>query len=276
MQLIDAYRLAALRGAQQFLADHADRLARVAQTGACRRLYSILADLSMLVTEQAAATLQMRGATRRLHALRRRLMEDHLAPISSIARADLTRAPELAPFRLPRGTPSVERLAGIAHGMARAAAPHAAIFIEAGLPHDFLDRLDAAADAIIEARSARDACRNRVRAATAGIRFRLAEGRRIISVLDTFVRSESRDDDELRAAWLSVRAVPALPGRRRSRDLPFDEPSSQVVTARATLIAAPSPGGSFQLSRATLLLPSVMSEDQTRLSAGGTTAPAGD
>lgn len=258
MQLTDAYRLTALRHARQFLADHADRLAPVTQTGAARRLDAVLADLSALVNEQAAATIQARVATQRLHALRRRLIEDHLAPITSIAHVDLAGTPELAPFRLPRRTTPVERLAGMAHGMAEAAAPHAAIFIAAGLPPDFIDRLGAAVDALVEARTDRDSCRNRVRGATAGISSRLAEGRRIIGVLHTFVRSAVRDDEELLVGWLSVRAVPDLPGRRRRRAVPADATLPTVLSAPATSFEGPNRVEAFQRHREVRLLPSPM------------------
>lgn len=270
MQLTDAYRLTTLRHAHQFLVDHADQLPGVAETGACRRLDAVVADLCTIVAEQATATLQARGATQRLHVLWRRLFEDHLAPITSIARAELAGTPELASFRLPPRSTPVERLAGVAHGMAQAAAPHARVFVAAGLPHDFLDRLRAAADALVEARQERDMFRAQLRGKTIGIRLRLAEGRRIINVLDTFVRSLTRDHPGLHAAWLAVRAVPGLPGRRRSRTTSPDVSALREPFASVTLITDQSDAQRVPPARETLLLPSPMNDAETARSLDGT------
>jgi hypothetical protein len=217
MKSIQADRLASLRAAQQFLAGHVERLPQVAESGARRRLDAIMADLGEFVADQAGSTIEAQGATRRLHAMRRVLVQDHMAPIASIARAELGSTPELVAFRLPRGTPSVPKLAAAAKGMAEAATPHAAVFVQAGLPHDFIARLAAAADAVIEAETRREQCRGRVSGATTGIGHRLAAGRRVVDVLDNFVRTATRDDPGLLADWRSVRAVRARTGRPSRR-----------------------------------------------------------
>ena len=76
---------------------------------------------------------------------------DHMAPIASIARAELGITPELVSLPLPRGTPSVEKLAAAAGGTAQKANPHVAVFIRAGAPHDFIKRLTAASAAVVDA-----------------------------------------------------------------------------------------------------------------------------
>jgi hypothetical protein len=270
MRLTQAYRLTALRHAHQFLADHAEQLPEVVQTGACRRLDAIVADLLSLVAEQSAAVLQGRGATQHMYEVRRRLIEDHLAPIVTIARAELAGTPALAPFRLPPRSTPVERLAGVAHGLAQAAAPHAPVFIAAGLPTNFLDRVRGAADALVEARQERDLFRAQLRGATVGIDRCLAEGRRIICVLGTFVRSATRANDGLHAAWLAVRAVPALPGRRRSRTTSPDVSALREPFASVTLITEQSDAQRVPPARETLLLPSPMNDAETARSLDGT------
>jgi hypothetical protein len=217
MKSIQGNRLASLRAAQQFVAEHAERLPQVADTGARHRLDEIVSELDGLVADQAGNTLLARGSTRKLHAARRELIRDHMAPIASIARAELASTPELVSLRLPRGTPSVEKLAAAAEGMACEAARHAAVFIQAGLPHDFIKRLTAAAAAVVDAATERTRRRGRVSGATEGLKVRLAAGRRVVDVLDTFVRTATHEDPALLTQWRSVRAVHAPAGRSSRR-----------------------------------------------------------
>lgn len=273
MQLNDGYRLAALRNVQQFLADHADELSRVAQSGASRRLDSLLDELSCLVTEQAAATLLARAATRRLHILRRRLFEEHLTPITRIARAELADHPEMIAFRMPRPSVPVVLLATNALGMARVAAPHAAIFVEAGLPDDFLDRLKEAVDDLVEANLTRASWRGRVRGATVGITTRLADGRRTVGMLDSFVRLATRDHQQLRAAWLTVRTIGAVPGRRRLGSGAPDGTPVRLLTASATPAIEGVEGDALLQAGKPLLLSGPSSQAEMRDSAGSAPSP---
>jgi hypothetical protein len=217
MKSTQADRLFSLRGAQQFLAQNVERLPQAAESGARHRLDQIVMELGEFVADQAGSTFEAQGATRRLHAMRLVLIQDHMAPIVSIARVELGSTPEMVGFRLPRGTPSVPKLAAAAMGMADAAVPHAAVFVQAGLPHDFIARLIAAADAVVEAKTRREQCRGRVSGATTGIGDRLSAGRRVVDVLHTFVRTATRDEPGLLADWRSVRAVRARTGRPSRR-----------------------------------------------------------
>lgn len=272
MQLSEGYRLNVLRNAQQFLLDHADQLPQVRQTGASRRLDSILEELSACVTEQAAATLLARAETRRLHHLRRRLFEDHLTPITRIARAELADHPEMIAFRMPRGSTPVELLVAAARGVARVARPHAAVFIAAGLAEDFVARLEEAIDELLEALLTRASWRGRVRGATAGINSQLAAGRRMIAILDSFVRRASRDQRELRAAWQAASTIAAVPGRRRLSSSAPDDSPKRLLTASATPAIEGSVGEGLLQHKTALLLTASSSHSEAVDSAGG--APA--
>jgi hypothetical protein len=234
MQTIQGRTLISLRAAQDFLAKNADGLAGVADSGAKRRLDEILAELTAHATDQVAGTLQARSATRKQYALRRALIRYHIAPIVRIARVELAHTPELEPFRMPRGTPSVEKLAAVAHGIAAAAAPHAAPFISAGLPDDFVDQLTAAADALVDSVKERAVHRGSVRGATTGIRNSLVVGRMIVAVLDSFVYRAAAADEALLAGWNSVRHVERVAGRpaRRTLDARAKRPGSETPALR--------------------------------------------
>ena len=137
MRLTHAYRLTTLRHAHQFLVDHAEQLPEVVETGACRRLDAIVADLLPIVAEQSAAILQGRGATQRC------MWSDAASSKTTSPRSSLSRAPSSQGHRrwhrfasLPEARPSNASPA-LRTALAQAAAPHAPVFIAAGLPHEF-------------------------------------------------------------------------------------------------------------------------------------------
>jgi hypothetical protein len=213
MQTTQGQALQSLRAVDLFLGDHADRLPQVAGTGARRWLHELLQQLLTFETDQAAGTIQARGATQDIYRLRRVLVEDHMAPIVRLARLELANTPAVEPFRMPRGTPSVGRLGSDALGLARAAEPYAERFIAAGLPPDFVARLTRAADDLASAVTERARRRGDVHGATRGIRELLVTGRRLVYLLDAFVRSAARGDDALLTAWGSVSRVNRVGGR---------------------------------------------------------------
>jgi hypothetical protein len=114
---------------------------------------------------------------RRKQTLRQAQLRDHLAKIARIAKADLPSVPELQPLRMPKGKPTVEKLAAAATGMADTAKPHADVFIAAGLPTDFIAQLVAATDAMTSAISERTSNRGRRSGATVGLKQKLSAGR---------------------------------------------------------------------------------------------------
>jgi hypothetical protein len=241
MQTIQGRTLTSLRDAREFLSEHSDRLAGVAGSGATRRLDEILDDLAAQTTEQVSGALQAQGATRTQYALRHALIRYHIAPIVRIARIELAHTPEVEPFRMPRGTPPVPKLAAAAHGIAAAAAPHAALFISAGLPDDFIDQLTAAADALVDSVMERARHRGSVRGATTGIRKSLVVGRMLVAVLDSFVRRAAANDQALLASWDSARQVHRLGGRPARRTLQAGAELPELSAPAARLLPAGAP-----------------------------------
>jgi hypothetical protein len=149
MQTTQGNMLQSLRTVQAFLEENAPRLTDVVSTGARHRLDAAIAELSVHVSDQTGSALASQGATLKQHTLRRALLRDHMVPISRVARSDLPQTPEIEPLKMPRGRPTAEKLSAAAFGMAKAATPFAGVFIAAGLPADFVARLDAAADALV-------------------------------------------------------------------------------------------------------------------------------
>jgi hypothetical protein len=167
-----------------------------------------------------------------------------MAKIARIAAADLPNVPELQPLRMPRGKPTVEKLAALAAGMAKTAEPHTEVFIAAGLPNDFIDQLKAATDAMTNAISERTSSRGRRSGATVGLTQKLSAGRKIVHVLDAFVKSALKDDPVLVRNWNLVKRVPRPTGRAASATPPTPATPGQASpspTPAPSPVPAPTP-----------------------------------
>lgn len=211
MQTRQGSMLQSLRNVEAFLDQHADVLADVVKSGTRQKLADAIAALSTHVAGQAGSRLASKGATRKHYALRRALIRDHMAPVARIAAADLPRTPELAPLRMPPQNLPAEKLAAAAYGMADAAKPFIEVFTAAGLPADFLEQLVAAADAMTASLDERAQNRSAQRGATTGLKASLSAGRRIVHVLDAFVRTALKDDPALLSAWNGAKRVRVIP-----------------------------------------------------------------
>ena len=232
MQTRQGNMLQSLQSVQAFLEENAGRLAGVVNTGARQKLADAIQALAEHATDQTGSHLASQGATKKQLSLRQALLRDHMQPIARVAKADLPPTPEIEPLRMPRGKPTPQRLAAAAYGMGKAAEPFAAQFTGAGLPPDFIPRLLAAADAMLASGEERLQSRGKRSGATRGLTARLTAGRKIVHVLDAFVKSALNEDPALLANWNVVKRVrrigarsataptPALPGAPATQSTP--------------------------------------------------------
>jgi hypothetical protein len=130
MPITHANMLQSLRTVRAFLDENAAKRPDVVKTGARQCLDDASLELSEHATDQTGSALASQGATPRQRTLRSALLRDHMAPISRIVRSDFPQTPEVEPLRMPRGTPTIERLAGAAFGMGNAAAPFTNVFVD--------------------------------------------------------------------------------------------------------------------------------------------------
>lgn len=203
-----------LRSVQDFIESNTNRLGQIRETGAYHRLVSMVHELDTHAANQTGKHIQAAGLTQRHRVLRRALMRDHMIPIARIARAEMLSRPEIGALRMPRGNPTAEQLATHALGMAEAAEPLADVFIDFGRPKDFLARFRAAVTAMLDALDDRTLAKGAQVAATMGLRVSLSAARRVVHVIDAYVRSELVDDAPLLDAWKTVSRVRRLPGGR--------------------------------------------------------------
>jgi hypothetical protein len=213
MRTVQGNVLQSLLNVEAFLDEHAERLPDVVKSGAKQRLVDAIALLEGHANQQVGSMLASQGATKRQEVLRTALLRDHMAKIASIAHAEFPKTPEFEPLRMPRLRMSPQKLRAAASGMAQTAAPQAAVFVAAGLPADFIDQLNAAADAMIASLGERSQSRGKRTGATSGLKEKLSAGRKIVRVLDTFVKSALKDDPSLLANWKVVKRVQRVTGR---------------------------------------------------------------
>lgn len=232
MRSTEANQLEALRNIPAFLDEHRDRVPGVAACGMRHRLDEALERLARHADDQASSAAGSLNCTQRYLALRRELVGTHLLPIALIARTTEPPLSELAQLQPPRGKPTALQLASAAHAMAEATTPYSETFIAAGMPADFVDQLRRASDAMMAELGARTQERARHRVATEALRAGLASARRMVNVLDAFVRAECGQDDGLLAGWTS-----AIHVRRSARRA---ETPQVAAPAPLALIAAAS------------------------------------
>lgn len=197
-----------LRAASVFIDTNAEQLAGVVDSGARKRLAEAIASLSAHAVDQNGNQLKAQGLTERQRALRAEL-HDQMAAIARVARADLPNTPEFGALRMPRGRQTPDRLKAAAGGMAQVAAAHTAVFTAAGLPNDFIAQLTNSAQAVLTAVDERKVTRGKRRGATAGVAQQVAEGKRVLAILDALVKRALRGNAPMLANWRSVIRVPA-------------------------------------------------------------------
>lgn len=199
--------LRSLVNVKLFIEAHADRLGDIAETGVVRELGESITELSGHVKDQADHALAASQTLKTQGALRRALLREHMAPIARIAQLRLPQTPELAPLRMPRPEISIERLVAAARGMGTAAARCTDVLVSAGLPRDFVARLEAATDALLASLHSRDQSRGKAVGATEGLAGKLSRGRKIVNVLDVFIQNALAGDADLLRTWRKIKRV---------------------------------------------------------------------
>src|SRR5450759_1255183 len=219
--------------AKGFLEANASQLAGVVTTGTKQELDEAIVELEMHVSNQGNTFIAAKGSTQKQVSLRTILLRTHMAPINRVARLKLGDTPELAPFLMPQGKPTTERLAGLANGMADAAIPFTATFIAAGLPADFVPQLKSVVVQMVQSLSDRSLTHGKRKGATTSLKSVLTRGRKIVSVLDAFVRNALEDESTLLANWNLVKRVPNARVRTRAAQPAAAQPVATTATPAA-------------------------------------------
>jgi hypothetical protein len=154
---------------------------------------------------------------RRVRELRRALASDHVLRVTRVARTVLFPVDvDDGLLRPPTRRLSPAALVKIARALADAVTPHRPLFLEAGLPADFVEQLRAAADAYRAAMDARAEHRRQRARAAAQLREELGRGRVLLGRIDALLTVLLRDDRIRLAEWRRVKRAPR--GSRADED----------------------------------------------------------
>ena len=238
MRTAQGRTLLSLTAVDSFLDEHATALATVVSTGARQKLKTAISDLATFRSDQTGGKLVSASSTQHKASLRKVLMRDHMAPLARIAKAELALTPELVSLRMPRGRPTIPKLVAAAEGMAKAATPYISVFTDNGRPKDFIDQLNASATSLLVSASGHKNIQGRRTLATNGLQARLAAGRRIVHVLDSYVQTALKDDPTLLSGWNNVKRVNKVGSHTGS---PATLPTTPATPAPTPTTAAAAP-----------------------------------
>ncbi len=149
MQLKYTQLLTALRLSQRFLDEHATVLNGIANGGARKVLDEVAGKLALLGTQQDAHRGRGRGALATELTLAAALRRQWLKPIVRIAKAKRAEWPQFVDVVLPAHGDNTTAIVTKAHGIAEIVTPFQQLFIDLGMPTDFLPRMLHDADALL-------------------------------------------------------------------------------------------------------------------------------
>ena len=207
MQLSQGNTKRSLENAQGFLRANTDAIGDAVPQAALQRLDEAIAGLTGHASAQNAHTRAAAGALEDRRRKQVALVRDHMRPIAKIAALELQHEGKLIAFTLPRKHVSVEQLAALATGMAEAAAPHASVFVAAGLKPDFAEQLKTAASVMLGLTAEYKQNKYTSREAATSLRTQLSRGRKMIHMVDALLQSALADRPGLLDAWNMARRV---------------------------------------------------------------------
>ena len=169
-------------------------------------LDDVIQRLSSEVVGQDAGIRFTRAHIERERNLAETLYDDHMQPISRIARDVFGRSGMDKAFHMPR-TRVIVPLVTAALAMAKAAEQERDVFVRHGLPMDFIEQLKSAASALEETRTAKTKSARDRTTATASVQDQAKRGRKAVRLLDAVLLPRLRKDPQLLAAWKSAKRV---------------------------------------------------------------------
>jgi hypothetical protein len=152
---------------------------------------------SQQVYQNGQATLAAKDEAQQRHEVR--LL--HLTAIVRVAAGLRGKVPGMGVFKLPDRSLSSDALVHAADAIGTTAAVYKDVFVEQGLPADFLDQLDAATTALGASVDARGVARSRVAGASNGLASDLVLGRQIVTMIDASLIHALKTDSATLASW---------------------------------------------------------------------------
>ena len=228
---------------QEFLTQHPLSDAPATLGPQASELNDVIERLSTDSVDQEAGTRYVRAHVESQRKLRRTLYTERMLPISRVAREVFGATGMDKAFRMPKSAKVTQVLLAAAGAMAEVAEKEKDVFIQHGLPQDFIDQLKAGAKAIEVARDAKTENARRRVTATAAVKDQLKRGRKAVRLLDAILEPRLAKDPELLAAWRSAKRVPP----QAVSATPAIAPAVPVAPApHVTQVGAPQPSSTTE------------------------------
>lgn len=136
--------------------------------------------------------------------LARALRRNHIRPLVKYAKLGVPEVAELAAVQIPPFRSNNTELATAAFAMADAVTPFQGALTLAGLAPDFIGKMRAAAQALVDAVAGKKGHRRSRVGATGAIRKQVETCRRVVGAVDASVKASVREDDPLLFEWQNV------------------------------------------------------------------------
>jgi hypothetical protein len=209
-------------------------------------LQQVVDRMTAQATEETTQASQATLAAKDEPALRKELRMLHMRAIVTVAGALRGKVPGIGVFKTPSRDMGSESLVSAAEAMHEMAAPYESVFVEHGLPADFLAQLDAAALALKLSVDARGVAQSRRTGAGTSLGNDLKLGKQILSMISASLSYALKSDPATLASWRQARRV-TVKGVQ-SKAVPVSAPpasgsvsaaSNGVSAAAAALEASP-------------------------------------
>jgi hypothetical protein len=194
-----------LKEIQKFLDERAAELPGLSATGMRKKFDDTVEEVAKLAATQTSADLRAMSTTQRIRGLTTALIDHHMTHVARVAKVALPPGPELVPLGVPKRAVTGERLAARARGMATEAQKYESTFVQAGLPSDFIQQLRDAADALTGLIGQRKQSAAERGAATKLLTTEIKEAKKVVQVLDAFVKTTGKNNAKVLVTWKIVR-----------------------------------------------------------------------
>jgi hypothetical protein len=231
---------------QGFLTTEAAAIGPIVPAPLRAQLDDAVTQLASSELAQGAADAAARGETTKQLGLRDGVYTSFVGPIGATAKKKLATASELPALVVPAKARHTKAFVALASAAATAAALYTQVFIDNGLPADFIAQLQAGLTQITDSANTRARQLGLRSAATAGLVAADKELRDAIDSLNRILAPALKSKPTLLADWVAskkIRAVPVTPLPGGSATVPSTgaTPAPATPTATPTSATAPAP-----------------------------------
>ena len=204
----------AFQRVRTFLDEHPAK-GTLSYTSALAMLDDVIEKVRSLASMEYRGREVSRAETRRQAEQLQVLVDEHIRPIVTIARAQIESQSDVglpAGLRMPSLPLNPSKAVTVCDGMLEAARPHEVLFVANGLPADFLAQFANARNELERLTGGRATQVGAHKAARSGLPVQMVRGRRAVERVDAIVRASYRRDPGVLGAWRSAKRVQKTPG----------------------------------------------------------------